>query len=92
MIIEEDDFKLEGDIDRFDLYLLKTINAKDPTKKREELTLVGYDMYLETCLKKIIMYRLGRKQDAYTLQKLLKDYKKEVDKINNFLNVTIPKE
>lgn len=86
MIIEENDFKLEGDLDRFDLYLLKVINGKDPEKRREELTLYGYDMYLENAIKKIVMYRVSKKKDVYNLMEFLKYYKEEVNKLNNLLN------
>jgi hypothetical protein len=86
MIIEESDFKLEGDLDRFDLYLIKVINAKDPVKRREELTLVGYGMHLENCLKKIIMYRLARKQDVYTLKEFYKGYIEEAKFLKALLN------
>ena len=67
MIIEEKDFKLSqiDSFDRFDLELLHIINAKNSEKRREEFKIEGYSMSLETCLQRIINYRLSNKQDVY---------------------------
>jgi len=77
MIIQGDDFKLEGELGRFDLYLMKVINAKDAEKRREELALHGYDMYFDTCLNVIINYKINKKQEVYTFAEYLKQYRKE---------------
>lgn len=86
MIIEESDFKMEGE-DRFDLFLIKIVNAKDPEKRREELRNVGHDMTIENCIKRITIDRLNKKQDVYSLKEFLDSYKKEVKKLNDLVNV-----
>jgi hypothetical protein len=75
MILEAEDYRMECSRDRFDLYLLKTINAKDEEKRREEFVLEGYDMTFETCLKVIIYYRLEKKLDITDIKTFLKEYK-----------------
>jgi len=91
MIIEEKDFKLELNEfnDRFDLYLLVVINANKPDKRREEFKIVGYDMRLETCIHKIINYRLKNKVETISLYTYLQSYRsikneliKDLDQIN----------
>lgn len=80
MTIQEDDFKLELNdtcFDRFSLELLYVVNAKDPVKRREEFKEAGYDMTLETCLNKIINYRISKKQDIYTPKEYLTAYRAE---------------
>lgn len=79
MIIEEKDFILtqQGDFDRFDLELLYVVNAKDPTKRREEFKEAGYSMTMETALNKVINYRVSKKEETLSLQKYLKMYKEE---------------
>lgn len=89
MTIEESDFKLIEENGRFDLYLIKTINAKNADKKREELALIGHDMQLENCIKRIVFYRLNKKQDVYNLKSFLKEYKQEFKELKDFLNGTI---
>jgi len=80
VIIQENDFKLELNdncFDRFSLELIYVINAKDPTKRREEFKEAGFDMTLETCFNKIINYRISRKQEVYTLKDYMVAYKTE---------------
>ncbi|MDA3854954.1 MAG: hypothetical protein PF569_01750 [Candidatus Woesearchaeota archaeon] len=86
MIIEESDFKIEGE-DTFDLYLIKIVNAKDPDKKREEFRNIGHDMAIENCIKRIVIDRVNKKQDVYSLKEFLNSYKKEVKKIASLLDV-----
>ena len=59
MVIEESDFKLEYEenSNKFDLYLLHTINAKDEEKRRDEFKIDGYGVSLESAIKRIINYR-----------------------------------
>lgn len=80
MIIQEEDFKLELNdscFDRYTLELIYVVNAKDPTKRREEFKEAGYDMTLETCLNKIINYRISKRQEVYTLKDYMIAYKAE---------------
>ena len=46
MIIKESDFELtyNPEYNNFDLHMVKVINAKDPEKRREELSILGYSM------------------------------------------------
>ena len=43
---------------KFDLYLLRVINAKNEEKRREEFQIEGYGMSLESCFRYIINYRI----------------------------------
>jgi len=83
MTIEESDFKLEYDegCDKFDLYLLYTINAKNEEKRREELKLEGYSMDLTSCINRIIRYRLKKKLDIVDLKTYIKEYQDECKEI-----------
>ena len=66
MIIEGEDFKMElvdNSLICFDLELLHVVNAKDPAKRREEFQNAGYGMSRETCILKIIHYRLKNKKE-----------------------------
>ena len=67
MIIEEKDFRLEYEEagNRFDLYLLQIVNAKDADKRREEFKLHGYGMTMEHALKVIINTRLKNKKEVF---------------------------
>ena len=88
MVIEEKDFKLTQieSFDRFDLELLYIINAKNPEKRREEFKVEGYSMTLETCLNKIINYRLSNNKDTYSLKEYIKEYKAERKLLENLVN------
>lgn len=85
MEIIESDFKLVNNEDRFDLYLVKVINAKDVSKRREEFVLIGYDMHLETCLNKIINYRINKKYDVLSLKEYLNLYRNERKELSALL-------
>jgi hypothetical protein len=84
VIIEEEDFRLEmnDSNDRFDLELLHVINAKIPEKRREEFKEAGYSMTLDTCLQKIINYRVARKLETGTFCEYVKAYKEERQKLS----------
>lgn len=87
MLIEEKDFTLElNDLNyKFDLYLMHTINAKDESKKREELKIYGYGMSLNNCFKVITNYRLEKKIETTSLKKYIEMYKIEQDKLTEEL-------
>lgn len=88
MVIEEADFRLEylDEHNCFDLSLIKVINAKDPEKRREEMTLMAYGVSIESGLRRIINYRLSKKKEVYSLKEYLKEYKEESDKIIHLLD------
>ena len=85
MVIEESDFKLEYEenSNKFDLYLLHIINAKDEDKRREEFKIDGYGISLESAIKRIINYRLEKRLNVTTLKDYLLQYKEELKNIEN---------
>jgi len=89
MIIEEKDFRLEQHecYDRFDLELLYVVNAKDPEKRREEFKESGHAMTLDTCLNKILNYRIDKKIAVGTLADYVKAYKEERKLLSELLSL-----
>ena len=89
MVIEESDFKLEYEenSNKFDLYLLHTINAKDEEKRRDEFKIDGYGVSLESAIKRIINYRLEKKINTTTLKEYLNQYKEELKNIENLIKL-----
>ena len=82
--IIEDDFTLVYDVDHdlWDLHMLKIIHADDPEKRREEKTIFGYSMTINGALKKIINHRINKKQKTYIFREYLKEYREQIDKLN----------
>ena len=89
MVIEESDFKLEYEenSNKFDLYLLHIINAKDEDKRREEFKIDGYGISLESAIKRIINYRLEKRLNVTTLKNYLLQYKEELKNIENLIKL-----
>jgi hypothetical protein len=89
VIIEEEDFKLEQqeNFDRYDLELMYVVNAKDPEKRREEFKNAGYSMSLDTCLNKIVNYRLSKRIDTCNFKDFIKGYKEERKKLENLASL-----
>ncbi len=89
MVIEESDFKLEYEenSNKFDLYLLHIINAKDEDKRREEFKIDGYGISLESAIKRIINYRLEKRLNVTTLKDYLLQYKEELKNIENLIKL-----
>ena len=89
MVIEESDFKLEYEENnnKFDLYLLHIINAKDEDKRREEFKIDGYGISLESAIKRIINYRLEKRLNVTTLKDYLLQYKEELKNIENLIKL-----
>ncbi len=87
MTIEEKDFTLEyNDTNsKFDLYLLHVVNAKDETKRREELKIEGYGMSLESCFRNIINYRIDKNHEILSLKEYIEEYRKEKDELMRVL-------
>ena len=82
MTIQDIDFKIIPINENsyfFDLELLKEVKGKVET--REEFKNVGYGLTLENCIKKITMFRISKKQEIYTLQQFLTEYKKINDEL-----------
>ena len=76
MTIEEQDFKLVSSvgIDRFDLYGIKIINAKNPEKRREEFVIFGYNMTLPDSIDRIINSRMDGEESEYSVLNYLEKY------------------
>jgi hypothetical protein len=88
MEIIEKDFKLEYDegCHKFDLYLLKIVNAKSDEKRREEFKLEGYSMNLSSALSIVIKERLAKKQDIYSISQYIKEFTKEINELKIICN------
>ena len=89
MIIQGPDFRLtfsESGVLQFDLELLQTIN-KGKKNERSEFKLEGYAYTLESVFKKIIQYRLDKKEETVDLKEFLKQFKEQVQIISNFCKV-----
>ena len=84
MIIKESDFELRSSTNdescpHWDLYIMKTINAKSKTREaREELTLAGYGLTLSGAMASIARYRVAKanSEKAFTMQQYLDSYTK----------------
>lgn len=87
MIIQEDDFKITS-IDEstpcFDLELLYTVN-KGKSNERVEFRNAGYGMPFDHALKKIIMYRISKKQENFSLKEFIKEWRLESEKLRNVI-------
>ena len=89
MIIKESDFELKSSTSdescpHWDLYIIKTINAKSKTREaREELTLVGYGLTLSGAMASIARYRVAKdnSEKALTMQQYLDFYTKELHRL-----------
>lgn len=89
MIIKESDFELRPSLPdisspHWDLYVMKTINAKSKTREaREELALAGYGLTLSGALAAIARYRTAKSDidGALTMQKYLDFYTKELHRL-----------
>lgn len=83
MIIKEKDFELRQVSDAspyWDVYLMRTINAKSKTREaREELVLEGYAYTLAGAISAIARYRLNKDEDIMNLKEYLKKYNKVVE-------------
>ena len=89
MIIEGPDFRLtfsESGVLQFDLELLQTIN-KGKKNERQEFRIDGYAYSLESVIKKIIQYRLDKKEETVDLKEFLKQFKEQVNIIHNLCKV-----
>ena len=80
MIIQEDDFKLEEDDGRWNLYLLKHIGGANP---RDEIQLVGYGYSLLAALRRIAIHRVNMKKSIVDLKEFAQLYVEEIRKLQN---------
>ena len=70
---------------KFDLYLLRVINAKNEEKRREEFQIEGYGMSLESCFRYIINYRIEKKFDTMSLLEYINEYKKHKNELSKLI-------
>lgn len=84
MVIEEADFRITSGVSNhfWDLELLHTVKPKGGPE-REEFKDSGYGMLLSTCMQRVVANRMSRKKEVYTLKEYVKDYKEQVDKLDN---------
>lgn len=82
MVIKDVDFIMTSNAcDSFwDLELLQTVKPKNGPE-RQEFKDPAYGLPMTSCLKRIVNYRLGKKQDVYTLEEYVRDYKAQIDKL-----------
>lgn len=85
MVIEEQDFRLtscQGYC--WDLELLQTVRPKGKPE-RQEFQVEGYGMSLDSCMRRIINYRIANKKDVYSLKEYFDEFKKETNKLEELL-------
>lgn len=82
IVIEDNDFKMEQVkfSPFFDLSLMVPVN-EGKSNERYEMKLIGYGMTFESCLKRIVSYKLENYDQVCTLQEYVDLYKQEVDSI-----------
>ena len=82
IIIEDNDFKMEQvkSTPFFDLCLRVPIN-EGKSNERYELKLIGYGMTFESCLQRIVSYKLEDYDGTCSVKEYVELYEKEVDSI-----------
>lgn len=80
MTIQEDDFKLEEEDGRWNLYLLKHIGGTNP---RDEIQLVGYGYSFLAALRRIAINRVSMKKPVGNLMEVAQLYAEEIRKLHN---------
>lgn len=89
IIIEDLDFKMEQvkTTPFFDLSLMVPVN-EGTEKERYDLKIVGYSLPFETCIKKIVAYKLSEYDKTVSLKEYFELYKKEVDEILTLMKIS----
>lgn len=84
MKIKEEDFMIEKIQDQnfFNLSFNTTVKKKDGTEV-SEYKIIAYGIPFDTCIKKIVDYRMRSKEGECTVKEYVKLYKQEVNKIGN---------
>jgi len=85
MEIVEKDFKMTLCHGLFwDLELLSEVKAKSGELK-QEFKDAGYGLSVDTCIKKIIHNRMSKKQETYSLESFLSEYKNNLQQIKELV-------
>ncbi len=86
IIIEGEGFKMEQvkDSPFFDLYILTAVN-EGTDKERFDLKLEGYGMTFESCMKRIVSFRLSQLDVTCSVSEYIDLYEKEVKKVIKLL-------
>jgi hypothetical protein len=92
MVIEEPDFRMTSSTNNlpfWDLELLYIVKPKNG-EPRKEFKIAGYGLSFEGAIRKIVNFRIACKfpKSALTLKQYLKEYKEEVNKINELTRVS----
>lgn len=88
MNIEYKDYIIkQSTSDRFDLVQKVTRTKKDSEETYITNVDVGYDMRLESCINRIVLEQLKKKQETVSLQKFLTEYYKEKDELLNAIKL-----
>lgn len=85
MVIQEDDFIATscGENSNFwDLELLRTIKPKGG-EERQEFKDAGFGLTFSSLIKRIINYRIEKKQDVLSLKEYLSSFKEQLDSIKS---------
>lgn len=84
MKIKEEDFIIEKIQDQnfFNLSFNTIVKKKDGTEK-SEYKIIAYGIPFNTCIKKIVDYRMRSKEGECTIKEYVKLYEQEVNKIGN---------
>lgn len=94
MSIEESDFKLTpatNDAGNFwDLEVLVTVKPKSGGELRKEFKLIAYGVTIDSAIRRIANYRIlhNNKDAALTMQEYLKQYREQINKIDNLCKIT----
>jgi hypothetical protein len=80
-----DDYILEQENDRFNLYKKAVATKKEDGSKYDTQYTLGYGMSLESCVQNIILMNLEDKKVNVSLEVFIKEYKKERERITNLL-------
>lgn len=91
MVIEEPDFRMTSssrDLPFWDLELLYIVKPKNG-EPRKEFKNAGYGLSFEGAIRKIINFRIACKfpKSALTLKQYLKEYKEELNKIDELTKI-----
>jgi len=83
MIIKIDErfYLNQSNSDRFDLVEKVVRSKKDSEETYEAENVLGYDMQIENCIKKIIAERLKDNKETVSLKQFLEEYKKEKEQL-----------
>lgn len=86
--IEELDFIMEQDTEGMAMWDLSLLTSKKSGKNKgqEEMTLIAYGIPFDSCIKRIINYRISKKQSTYDLKSYFQAYNEELKKLTKYID------